>query len=448
MQIKKDFLKVAGLVCLSFTLQGCFDSYPKSGKFEGNHFISSKYVAKSSNIFKVTPAMFADWKALEAELNDISTLTEPQLLDLRNKFVDSKYVDLNARKSNLLADANFDLDSIIDAEYQESQGNINKMKQALISIQPRYDELQAKKQRANDAKMKLDNIRSDIQRREDKLLNEFNQHNEKVVNVFKKFGPNDIGVATIPTTVIERASPYKVYEYRKPSAKSCREYMIENNRFDVKRFEAYIYSKRVTVQNKTFCPVFKTLGQTLEQQKQLFASLSETEKDLIRSAASSYAIYRKEKIALDTERNSVNRNNPALVLESRSFDFAEKHELNKLERTTQQGKDYIAKASAITKETIKKDKLTLLASQLERAKQYYLYGKLLENIEQESTIQPDGTFNLPSGSDFYIVKVGGDKAPHNMLFALLRMEQFKNKERVDLKADEFFKFSQLSDIKL
>ena len=163
MQIKKDFLKVAGLVCLSFTLQGCFDSYPKSGKFEGNQFISSKYDAKSSNIFKVTPAMFANWKALEAELNDISTLTEPQLLDLRNKFVDSKYVDLNARNSNLLADANFDLDSIIDAEYQESQDNLNKMKQALISIQPRYDELQAKKQRANDAKMKLKNIRGDIQ---------------------------------------------------------------------------------------------------------------------------------------------------------------------------------------------------------------------------------------------------------------------------------------------
>lgn len=446
----KRSTNLAWLVGSLLLLQGCGDSYPEIGKFQGSQFESAKNLSQYSTVYSLDQSSFVDWKEARSDLQDLSKLSESDLLSLQKKFAKSPLIQKAFASKPLLVNESLDLNDVVNQEYGQITEQSEQVKSNLAKIEEAIAALNTKREKAEAAKIELTRIKNEFEAEENKLLNNFNTLKAQSAQIFKQFTKNDIGGRYEPTKIVEDSKPFDYVTYKEASGLSCKDYTISKNKWQKKRYQTYIYASPIKLGDKAYCPVFKTLGGKEAQRNAILAKLSDTDKSVLQQAATANVIYKKSKSDLRSKQRDVARNNPAIYETSKSFSYKEERELSKLVQATEQGKQKIAMLAQTTKEDIKANKVKQLTALLTRAKNYYLFESLQNQLEKESIIQPDGTFTLKSGEDFYLVEIdlSSKQDPSGAQYALIRMEQFKNKELVDLSSNEFFSFKDLSNITL
>lgn len=94
---------------------------------------------------------------------------------------------------------------------------------------------------------------------------------------------------------------------------SCRDYAISKNKWQKERYQTYLYSNPIKVGEKTYCPIFKTMGNKTSKRKALLSNLSEADKSLLMKTATANVIYKKRKSELKKKERNVTRDNPNLM---------------------------------------------------------------------------------------------------------------------------------------
>ncbi|WP_448548727.1 hypothetical protein [Thalassotalea fusca] len=437
---------IAGSLLL---LQACGDSYPGVGKYEGNELAAAKSISQYSTVYALEPSSFAKWKEERSNLSDISKLSETELLELQQKFAKSSLIKKAFSSKKLLVTEVLDLEAFVDEEYGLTEQQKEKVKATLVDIEKAISQLHDKKVKADNAKVELERIKAEFEAEEKALLDNFNSLKRKSVQVFNRFTKADVGSRYEPSKTVGDGKPFDYLTYKSTDL-SCKEYAISKNGWRKKSYQTYIYASPIKLAGKTYCPIFKTLGGKVAQREAILAKLSDADVSILKQAATANVKYKKLKSELRSKQRNVSRDNPALYETAKSFSFSDTRQLAKLERGVEQANQKLAVLAKTTKEGIKANKVKQLAALLERAKSYYLFEALQNQLEKESMIQPDGTFTLQSGEDFYLVEIDlSDKTqPSATQYALIRMEQFKNQELVPLSSKEFFSFSDLAGITL
>jgi|GEM_PF-5103325 len=431
-------------------LQGCGDNYPEIGKFQGSQFESAKNLSQYSTVYSLEPSSFNDWKDERSDLQDLSKLSESDLVSLQKKFAKSRFIQKAFASKPLLVNESLDLNELVNQEYGLIGEQSEKVKSKLSKIEDAIATLNAKKGKAEAAKVELTRIKKEFEAEQVKLLSNFSTLKAQSAQIFKQFTKNDIGGRYEPTKLIEDGKPFDYFVYKNSNETSCKKYALTKYKYAKSKYITYLYGKPTKLGEKTYCPMFKTMGRKEEQRKAILAKLSDTDKSVLQQAATASVTYKKLKSELRSKQRNVTRNNPAIYETSKSFSYRDERELSKLAQATEQGNQKIALLAQTTKDDIKAKKVKQLTALLTRAKNYYLFESLQNQLEKESIIQPDGTFTLKSGEDFYLVEIdlSSKRDPSGTQYALIRMEQFKNKELVDLSSNEFFSFKDLSNITL
>lgn len=446
----KRSTNLAWLVGSLLLLQGCGDSYPEIGKFQGGQFESAKNLSQYSTVYSLEPSSFSDWKGERSDLQDLSKLAESDLLSLQKKFAKSALIQKAFASKPLLVNESLNLNEVVNQEYDLISEQSEQIKSQLVKIEDAIAALNAKKRKAEAAKIELTRIKKEFEAQENKLLGNFNTLKSQSAQIYKQFTKDEIGGRYEPTKIVDDGKPFDYVTYKEASGLSCKDYTISKNKWRKKHYQTYIYASPIKLGDKAYCPIFKTLGGKEAQRNAILAKLSDTDKSVLQQAATANVTYKKLKSELRSKQRDVARNNPAIYETSKSFSYRDERELSKLAQATEQGNQKLALLAQTTKENIKANKIKQLTALLTRSKNYYLFESLQNQLEKESIIQPDGTFTLKSGEDFYLVEIdlSSKRDPSATQYALIRMEQFKNKELVDLSSNEFFSFKDLSNITL
>ena len=446
--MKKDMIKSIGIASAFLFLTGCGNNYPEVGKFSGGKF-GAKQVTEYSTVYSLEPGEFESWKEKLAELKDLSTFSESDLLKLQQDFSASPLIRKAFASKPLLVAEQLDLDSITTAEYGLTAKQIEDINSSLLNVKQQIEVLKDKKAKAEAAKIELERIKNEIKAEKDGLLTQFNTLKARSADIFKQYTKKDIGTAYPPKEIVLKGHPFDYVIYKK-SDLPCREFAIGKNKWQKDRYQTYIYADKITVGEKSYCPIFKTMGSSKTTRKAIVAALTDTDKSLLRQAATANVKYKKEKKGLNTKERNVTRDNDAIYQLSKSFRYKDKRQLARLTENVNRANEKINQLSKVTKESIKAEKIKQLTALLERAKSYYLFENLHHGLKKESVIQPDGTFTLKSGEDFYLVEIDPTEMtqPNVAQYALIRMEQHRNQDMVAIEPDAFFAFSNLPQITL
>lgn len=445
---KVAVLKTLGVI-FSFTLlQGCGDSYPEVGKFSGGNF-SAKNISQYSTVYALEPSEFENWKSKLEEFKDLSALSESELLALQHTFSQSPLIKKSFASKPLLVAEKLDLDKVSETEYGLTAKETEQVKSAIVKLKQAITDLENEKNKADNATNELIRIKSEIIAEREGLLSHFNTLKTQSAELFKQYSKKDTGSYKAPKDEVLKGKPFD-YISLKQENMSCRDYAISKNKWQKERYQTYLYSNPIKVGDKTYCPIFKTMGNKTSKRKALLANLSEADKSLLMKTATANVIYKRRKSELKKKERNVYRDNPNLAQATKGFNFKQKHQLSSLIAKEKQANQKLAQLALVTKEKIKEHKIKQMTALLERAKSYYLFESLQNELKKESVIQPDGTFTLQSGSDYYLIEVDPTQKtrPRAAQYALVRMDQFKNKELVTINSDAFFSFSDLSNITL
>ncbi len=445
---KVAVLKTLGII-FSFTLlQGCGDSYPEVGKFSGGNF-SAKNISQYSTVYALEPSEFEDWKSRLEEFKDLSVLSESELLALQHTFSQSPLIKKSFASKPLLIADNLDLDKISETEYGLTAKKTEQINAAIVKIKQAISDLKSEKSKADNAINELGRIKSEIKAEREGLLSHFNTLKTQSAELFKQYTKKDTGSSKAPKDEVLKGKPFDYITFKEENI-SCRDYAISKNKWKKEKYQTYLYSNPVKVGEKTYCPIFKTMGNKTSKRKALLANLSEADKSLLMKTATANVIYKKRKSELKKKERNVTRDNPSLMQATKSYNFRHKQQLSNWIVKEKKANQKIDQLALVTKDKIKENKIKQMTALLERAKSYYLFESLQNELKKESVIQPDGTFTLKSGSDYYLIEVDPTQKtrPKAAQYALVRMDQFKNKELVTLTSDEFFSFSDLSNITL
>lgn len=441
-------VKSIGVACSLIFLQGCWDSYPEVGKLnDSKHFLKS--ISQFTTVYALEPSSFADWKEQQANLVNLSEFAEKDLIALRQEFLTSALVKEAFASKAMLVGKKLNLEQLVATEYEQTAKQVEQIQKVQLSAEKTIVAIQAKKAKADVATNKLEKIKAEINNERNALVSHYEALKTQSAEIFKHYSHKKLRIPYETKKHVLMGTPFSDMVFE-GSKQSCKDYAMSKHKWNKEIYQSYVFASPVKIADKTYCPMFKTLGGKNTIRNAVFSQLTDADKSLLRQTATANVKRSRLGDELRQKASKIRQDHPALYQLSTSFDYRDERLLRHKSSELNKASEKLAKLGKVDKKNIKNKKLKQLTALLEKSKNYYLFESLQSQLEKESEVQPDGTFSLRSGGDFYLVEV--DEAqktrPNRTKYALIRMEHFKNKELVTLSADEFFDFSELAKITL
>ena len=440
--MKGSIICIIGLI----TLIGCSDNYPKSGQLtaEGT-LIGLRDIGKHGVVYRMNEGRFEQWKSM---VNDytIENLSRDKMLSLRKKFVSSAYVRKSFEHEHLLAAEQFEFDAYVQQQYADIDKGRKNLEANIALEQDTLDELGIVLAKSKTAKAKLKAMVKNYQAQRAEL--------KKIAKTKIELAKHSLSTLKLSASHIKTVKHYLSYSGLSnfkldDNNLSCKQRLMKSYR-ERNRAEYYLYAEPITINNEIYCAYYKTSGQINKIKKQTLEAFTSTHRASVIAAA----IARLKDIIignnLDKKASNIKQDNPALVKQSNLFTYQQRALHSKTERNIAKLNKKLMSIKDIDKQIIADRTEKEIHGLLSKAKPYYLLDALQNMLDQESKIQPDGNFTLKSGGDFYLIGLqhSNKLRPSTMMFGVLRMQNFKEKETAAISISQLFKFNQLPEISL
>lgn len=437
------YIQKVGLVSLVTLLASCGDNYPKTGKWAGG-IISPQQTAKYTTVYAIDPNDFNDWKSTQAQLKDLSSMSEDQLLAVKEEILTSQLVQENFN-AKLLLSKDYNIDEATNSALEHNKNTINNLKGELAKLEQSLTPLIQKKETSEAAVKQLEKVAVALKAETEAYKKEFHTLQEQVGEIYSQFTKKDTGSSYDDAK--KRAMSKYAYNYDelKKADSTC-----EENIHSTRKSVANIFADKTQVGDKVYCAYFKSIGFMPNNQKKILAKLTDKDIALIKKAAVAKLLYSEYSDINNSKIRNIKNSHKKLYDESKSFSYKDKSKLNLLSLDKSKLTKQLEPLLQATEASARKQQIELLTDLLNKAKWHYLYEKLGDGLTVESQLQPDGNFSLESGEDYYLMVFDrSDKSkPHSMKFALLRMKEYENLAFVPVSPTNFFEISDLSGITL
>jgi hypothetical protein len=429
-------------------LQGCGDSYPELGKFRSASTLPVNKLSQHSAIYPIDSSTLESWKNEANRVKNVSELNDNEIMELRDQYSQSAIIQKFFPNSKGLTEKDFDIDKFVDDTYSERTSQTQEINARIESANNNIASLLEFKAQSEAALMKLNEIKAGYEEEEVALKKDYERLATESGKIFASFNSRDYGRSFNLAENVAKGNKFS-YRVHKDTSMTCQEFLMSGQR-DKEKVMSYVFSPSITFKDKAFCPYFEMIGRTTKHKQKARSQLSEDQINTLSQAATAAIKKNKMSRILRAKQSNVYRDNPELTTTAKAFGRSEKSRVQSLNNMIKSGENSLQELAKITKEDIKSELVKSMARAIGRAKDLYLLGELHNKLTKESSIQPDGMFTLKSGEDFYLVEIDASSSanPAMSKYAVIRMEQFKNKDMVTLTSNEFFSLSDLENISL
>lgn len=437
--LKKSFL--LSLVALGIT--GCGGPEPVTGKVEGNgHQVA--IVSNAGAVYEVDKAKFTAWKKLDEDNAQLPEAKE-ELLKLRAEYAGAKLVQERFSDNQYLSQKDFNFDDYVK-DIDETGGKfMDDLEKEEAKSRAYINKMKDQKATSDAAEAKLEAIKRELQSELRALEDSFNTPRKKAATYFGQFDHKEFRVRD---ELIEAAAYDGRYGYKssKRDIADCREYVLSKQFGSSSHAESWVYGEQWQHNGRNYCPYYEMPGYSADDKARLKGQLPDAAINELRTAANAYI--RAVKLDNDLERDiaHVKQNHPELVEQKEAFSFSESRKYNRAERTIEHVEERKERLLATPADVIQANELKQLREELYKAKPFFVLSELYAALEKVSDIQPDGTFNVETSNNYFLLVDMAEKPhPRSTQAAVIRVGEDSTKP-VTINGDDFFAYRSLSKV--
>jgi len=434
------------MTCLA-VITGCGDNYPNNGQLSlKGSILGLQVVGHQGTVYRMDKNQFSRWKKTIDDAN-LDNLSQERLLSLREQFIQSSMINTAFSNQPLLTANPFNLTDHVDNEYAAIEDQRQTLSDQISQEQKSLNELESIFSQSKNAKSELRRIAAEYIARKKALKTDVLEKIEIAKQSFStlRLSPKEIKSLQFNLGYRRGLNNFELDDH----TMSCKQRLKGTYRAR-HHAEHYIYAEPIAINNIVHCAYYKTGGQIAKIKKKMRAAFQAEHETQVKAAA----IAKLKEIILGNtlakKASTVKQDHPSLVKQSKMVTYEHRNTYSKAKKNIARLKQKLIELQGINRKYIADEMTKKLHSLLKQAQPYYRLETLQDYLEIESKIQPDGSFTLDSGEDFYLISIQPSKRnrPSSIKFGVIRMQKFKDKETAVLPVSQLFSFNQLTDITL